>query len=61
MATTARMAKMRRKLKYKIRERNRCRRCGRSRGYLRKFQLCRICFRQLALRGEIPGVVKASW
>ncbi|MFQ5925873.1 MAG: type Z 30S ribosomal protein S14 [Terriglobia bacterium] len=61
MATTARMAKTRRKLKYKIRERNRCRRCGRPRGYLRKFQLCRICFRQLALRGEIPGVVKASW
>ncbi|MBI4461631.1 MAG: type Z 30S ribosomal protein S14 [Acidobacteria bacterium] len=61
MATTARMAKMRRKLKYRIRVRNRCRRCGRPRGYLRKFQLCRICFRQLALRGEIPGVTKASW
>jgi small subunit ribosomal protein S14 len=55
------MAKMRRKLKYKIRARNRCRRCGRPRGYLRRFQLCRICFRQLALRGEIPGVIKASW
>lgn len=61
MATTARMAKMRRKLKYKIRVRNRCQRCGRPRGYLRKFRLCRICFRQLALRGEIPGVIKASW
>jgi len=61
VATTARMAKMRRKLKYKIRQRNRCRRCGRPRGYLRKFQLCRICFRQLALAGEIPGVSKASW
>ena len=61
MATTARMAKQRRKLKFKIRRRNRCRRCGRPRGYLRKFQLCRICFRQLALRGEIPGVIKASW
>jgi small subunit ribosomal protein S14 len=35
--------------------------CGRPRGYLRKFQLCRICFRNLALRGEIPGVAKASW
>jgi len=61
VATTARMAKQRRKLKFKIRRRNRCRRCGRPRGYLRKFQLCRICFRQLALRGEIPGVIKASW
>ncbi|MGH9790067.1 MAG: type Z 30S ribosomal protein S14 [Candidatus Acidiferrales bacterium] len=61
MATTARMAKMRKKLKYKIRVRNRCRRCGRARGYLRKFQLCRICFRLLALEGQIPGVVKSSW
>jgi small subunit ribosomal protein S14 len=61
MATTARMAKMKKKLKYKIRVRNRCRICGRPRGYLRKFQMCRICFRQLALRGEIPGVLKASW
>ncbi len=40
---------------------NRCRRCGRPRGYLRKFGLCRICFRELALEGKIPGVVKASW
>jgi len=40
---------------------NRCRLCGRPRGYLRKFQMCRICFRSHALRGEIPGVVKASW
>ncbi len=61
MATTARMAKMRKKLKYKIRVRHRCRRCGRARGYLRKFQLCRICFRLLALEGQIPGVVKSSW
>ena len=61
MATVAREAKMRRKLKYKIRQRNRCRRCGRPRGFLRKFQLCRICFLRLALTGEIPGVVKASW
>jgi small subunit ribosomal protein S14 len=44
-----------------VRHRNRCLRCGRSRGYMRKFKLCRICFRQLALAGEIPGVVKASW
>ncbi|HUK90849.1 MAG TPA: type Z 30S ribosomal protein S14 [Blastocatellia bacterium] len=40
---------------------NRCRRCGRGRGYLRKFQLCRICFRNLALEGHIPGVTKSSW
>ena len=45
----------------KIRLRNRCFRCGRPRGYLRKFKLCRICFRKLALAGEVPGVIKASW
>ncbi len=61
MARTCQFAKMRRKPKFKIRVRNRCRLCGRSRGYLRKFKLCRICFRELALRGEIPGVRKASW
>ena len=61
MATTAWMAAMKRKPKYPIRLRNRCRRCGRARGFLRKFQMCRICFRNLALRGEIPGVIKASW
>ena len=41
--------------------RNRCRVCGRARAYIRKFQMCRICFRGMALKGEIPGVVKASW
>ncbi len=61
MATTAKIAKDDAKPKYKIRHRNRCWRCGRPRGYLRKFHLCRICFRQLALSGEIPGVIKASW
>ena len=61
MARDSQFAKMRKKPKYKIRMRNRCRLCGRSRGYLRKFQMCRICFRDHALRGEIPGVVKASW
>ena len=45
----------------KIRLRNRCFRCGRPRGYIRKFNLCRICFRQLAVAGEITGVIKASW
>jgi small subunit ribosomal protein S14 len=61
MATDARMAKTRRSLKYKIRERNRCKRCGRPRAYLRKFALCRICFRDLARQGYLPGVIKASW
>jgi small subunit ribosomal protein S14 len=41
--------------------RNRCQRCGRPRGYIRRFGLCRICFRDLALQGKIPGVVKSSW
>lgn len=49
------------RLKYKIRKVNRCRLCGRERGFIRKFELCRICFRMLAHRGEIPGVIKASW
>jgi len=47
--------------KYEVREVNRCNRCGRPRGYMRRFKLCRICFRELALKGEIPGVRKASW
>ncbi|MEA3375477.1 MAG: type Z 30S ribosomal protein S14 [Chloroflexota bacterium] len=47
--------------KYEVQEVNRCKRCGRPRGYMRRFQLCRICFRELALKGEIPGVRKASW
>jgi small subunit ribosomal protein S14 len=61
MARTSQMAKQQRKLKFKVRRRNRCRICGRSRAFLRKFEMCRICFRGLALKGEIPGVVKASW
>lgn len=77
MATTAKMAKDRalgakiaeargtdktdKKVKFATRLRNRCQRCGRPRGYIGKFALCRICFRQLALAGEIPGVVKSSW
>ena len=61
MARTAQFAKTRRKLKFKVRVRNRCRLCGRGRAVLRKFKLCRLCFRELALGGQIPGVVKASW
>ncbi len=47
--------------KYKVQVRNRCKRCGRPRGYYRKFGLCRICLRELALEGKIPGLAKASW
>jgi small subunit ribosomal protein S14 len=47
--------------KFRVREYNRCQRCGRARGYLRKFGLCRICFRELSHEGKIPGVTKASW
>lgn len=61
MSTIAAMVKMRKKLKYKVRFRNRCSLCGRPRGYIRKFKMCRLCFRKLALEGQIPGVKKASW
>lgn len=61
MATQAWMAKTRRKLRFAVRQRNRCQRCGRARGFLRKFKLCRICFRNLALEGQLPGVTKSSW
>jgi len=61
VARTSMMAKLVRKPKFKIRHRNRCRICGRPRGYLRKFEMCRLCFRQLALKGDIPGVTKSSW
>ncbi len=55
------IVKQQRKAKFKVREYSRCRRCGRPRGYMRRFGICRICFRELALLGEIPGIVKASW
>jgi len=55
------IVKANKKPKFKVRAYNRCRRCGRARAYYRKFGLCRICFRDLALKGDIPGVVKASW
>ena len=61
MARKALIEKTNKKPKYGVRGYNRCQRCGRSRGFLRKFGLCRICFREKALRGEIPGVRKASW
>ena len=61
MARKSLIAKAARKPKFKVRAYNRCRRCGRPRGYIRKFGICRICFRELALNGDIPGVTKASW
>ncbi|MEN8145352.1 MAG: type Z 30S ribosomal protein S14 [Gemmatimonadota bacterium] len=61
MAKRSLIEKAKRTPKYSSRTIRRCQRCGRSRAYIRKFGLCRICFRQLALRGEIPGVRKASW
>ena len=61
MARKAMIAKTMRKPKFKVRAYNRCRRCGRPRAYYRKFGLCRICFREMSLRGEIPGVRKSSW
>lgn len=47
--------------KYDVRVRNRCKKCGRPRAYMRRFGLCRICFRELAVEGKIPGIVKSSW
>ncbi len=61
MAKKALIEKSQKKPKFKTREYNRCRRCGRPRGYLRRFGICRICFREMALEGVIPGVVKSSW
>ncbi len=61
MTTKAQIAKSKKKPKYKSRIVRRCFRCGRKKGFLRKFGLCRICFRELANRGEIPGVKKSSW
>ncbi|MBN1515971.1 type Z 30S ribosomal protein S14 [Candidatus Sumerlaeota bacterium] len=61
MATLTWRVKAKRTAKYKVRGYNRCPLCGRSRGYMRKFDMCRLCFRALALKGQIPGVRKASW
>ncbi|OQB44243.1 MAG: 30S ribosomal protein S14 type Z [Parcubacteria group bacterium ADurb.Bin159] len=61
MATTAQIAKSKKKPKYSTRTVRRCWRCGRKRGYIRDFGLCRICFRELANRGALPGVRRSSW
>ncbi len=61
MAKKCLIEKWKRPAKFQVREYNRCKICGRPRGYLRKFQMCRICFRNLASEGKIVGVTKASW
>ena len=61
MAKKSMIAKAKRTPKYNVRRYNRCSLCGRPRGYMRDFDVCRICFRDLALRGQLPGVTKASW
>ncbi|MHB1610866.1 MAG: type Z 30S ribosomal protein S14 [Sulfobacillus sp.] len=61
MAKKSLIAKAKRTPKFKVRKYHRCQLCGRPHAYIRDFGLCRLCFRQLAHRGEIPGVRKASW
>jgi small subunit ribosomal protein S14 len=61
MAKTSLKVKQSRPQKFKVREYTRCERCGRPHGVIRKFGLCRICFRELANQGKIPGVKKSSW
>jgi small subunit ribosomal protein S14 len=61
VAKKALIEKSKRVPKFKVRQHNRCSRCGRPRAYYRKFDLCRLCFRDLALSGFIPGIVKSSW
>jgi small subunit ribosomal protein S14 len=61
MAKKCLIEKSKRTPKFKVRAYHRCRRCGRPRAYMRDFALCRICFRELAHLGQVPGVVKASW
>jgi small subunit ribosomal protein S14 len=61
MAKKSNVAKFNKKQKYGVRHVNICKICGRSRSYMRKFGICRICFRELASKGELPGVTKASW
>ena len=61
MARKSMMEKLRKPVKFVVRARKRCVICGRPRGFIGKFEMCRICFRNLALRGELPGVIKSSW
>ena len=61
MAKRALVEKAKRTPKFKVRKYSRCSLCGRPRGYIRKFEICRICFRELAHKGMVPGVTKSSW
>lgn len=61
MAKVSDIEKFKKKQKFEVRSVNRCNLCGRSRSYMRKFGLCRMCFRELASKGQLPGVLKASW
>ncbi|MBI5449153.1 type Z 30S ribosomal protein S14 [Candidatus Gottesmanbacteria bacterium] len=61
MAKVSSIVKFQKKQKYEVRQRNRCSLCGRARAYMRKFGVCRLCFRAHAHKGELPGVIKASW
>jgi len=61
MAKKSMVEKQKKTPKFGVRKYNRCSRCGRPRGYIRQFGICRICFRELASQGMLPGVVKASW
>lgn len=61
MAKTSLIVKSKRTPKFSSRKINRCQRCGRPRAYMRYFGLCRLCFREFALKGELPGVTKSSW
>lgn len=61
MGRIAKLAREKRPLKFAVRHRNRCQICGRARGYYRKFGVCRLCLRKLALEGKIPGMKKSSW
>jgi len=61
MARVAAVVKSQSKPKFAVRQHNRCLLCGRSRAYIRRFGLCRLCFRELAHKGELPGVIRATW
>lgn len=61
MAKKSMIAKANRPARYKVQQHNRCSICGRPRGYMRRFAMCRICFRERALEGQLPGVTKSSW
>jgi small subunit ribosomal protein S14 len=61
MAKKSMIEKANRQAKFRVRQHNRCKLCGRPRAYIRKFGMCRICFRENALAGRLPGVVKSSW